>query len=68
MKTLIEVLFEFSVHEKKQTLEYRGVRGADGCYRIEKRRIDSKKYRAIMWTGAIEGVEKFRCLLEKAAA
>ena len=67
MKTLIEVLFEFTIHEKNQRLEYRGVKGADGSYRIEKRRLGSKKYRAVMWTGTIEGVERFRCHLEKLA-
>jgi len=55
----IEVLFEFATQRKKHT-EYRAVKCIDGSFRMEKRGHGAKTYRAIMWTGSLEGLLRFQ--------
>lgn len=52
MKARIEVLFTFEALERKTrtTIEFRGVRGADGFHRMEKRTKGAKAFRPFMWS------------------
>lgn len=43
----ISVLFEYEV----AGMVVRGVRDAEGNHRIERKRVASKKFRTVMWTG-----------------
>jgi hypothetical protein len=51
----IRIIFEFTLLRPKLTY-YRGVQGADGGYRMEKRGVDAKKFKTCMWTGSEDRV------------
>lgn len=46
----IKVIFEF-VCPKPKPVIYRAVQGADGGYRMEKRGVDAKTFKPLMWCG-----------------
>lgn len=51
----IRVVFEFTLLRPKLTL-YRGVQGADGGFRMERRGAEAKAFKTFMWTGSEEGL------------
>lgn len=59
----VQTLFEFSVVKPKMTF-YRGVRARDGSFRMEKKGETAKSFRAVMWCGSEESLQKFREGLE----
>lgn len=59
LRKKVETIFEFSVAKPKPTL-YRGVRGIDGGFRIEKRGQNAKKFRSATSCGYVESLFKFR--------
>lgn len=63
MKRRFEVLFEFVI-SKSRAIFYRGVRAADGSFRMEKRGQAAKKFRAVMWCGSEEGLLRHKEAVE----
>lgn len=59
----IKVIFEFSVPKPKITF-YRGVQATDGGFRMEKRGLHAKAYRAFMWCGSVDGLYQHREAVE----
>lgn len=51
----VTVLFTFTVQRPKP-MEYRGVRAADGGYRMESKGPGAKRFRPFMWCGSVESL------------
>ena len=60
----VKVLFEFSV-PKPKVAYYRAVQSQDGSFRMEKRGLNAKHYRTVMWCGSVSGLYDFRAAVEK---
>ena len=59
----LKVIFEFTVLTPKLTI-YRGVKAADGSYRMEKRGATAKAFRSVMLCGSEELLYKYRRAVE----
>jgi hypothetical protein len=62
-RPMIKVIFELCVPKPKITF-YRGVQATDGGFRMEKRGLHAKAYRAFMWCGSVDGLYQHRDAVE----
>lgn len=55
MKQKVEILFQFET----AGIVIRGVKDTKGYFRLDKKRVDSKTFKPIMWTGSRETLETY---------
>lgn len=63
LRTKIMIVFEFSVLKPK-TVFYRGVKAADGGYRMEKRGASARKFKPFMWCGSLESLYQYQSIFQ----
>ncbi len=59
----MQILFEITLKRPALTF-YRGVRGADGSFRLERRGALAKQYKTLTWCGCEESLYRLRAHFE----